>query len=167
MKKYWIIVLVLLLFTGCGHEEPMETVGDEWLIPANLPTAEMVIALPEDAAEQAMSGENGARLYFCDGYSLSVQTLPGGDLERSLQSLCGYGSEELTLLKTRSAGCRRFDWVWTSVGEGGDQIGRAALLDDGIRHYCVSVMADASRAGELEERWDPIFASLSLADQSP
>lgn len=164
MKKCWIMLLCLLLLSGCGTEEPMETVSDELLIPVLAPAKELVVPLPVEASQQVIWTQDSEKLYFCDGYSLAIQTLAAGDLERTVQSLCGYGTQELTILKTRHDDIRRYDWVWTSAGEGGDQIGRAAVLDDGSYHYCVSVMAEENQSGQLEQQWEKIFSSMSLSD---
>ena len=166
MKICCILLVMVLFLSGCQGAMPSETVSDELLIVTDAPMAELVVALPENAAEQTMVGENGDRLYFCDGYSLCIQTLKGGDLSQSLRGLCGYGPEEVSPVKTVSDGYKRYDWVWVSASEDGDQLGRAMLLDDGIYHYCVSVMADAAKAGELKTQWDAIFTSVSLAGQS-
>lgn len=166
MKVCCILLIMVLLLTGCQGAMPSETVSDELLIAVDAPMAEVVVVLPENAAEQTMVGDHGDRLYFCDGYSLCVQTLKGGDLSESLRSLCGYGPEEVSPVKTVSNGLKRYDWVWVSASEDGDQLGRAVLLDDGAYHYCVSVMADAAQAGKLEAQWDSIFSSVSLAGQS-
>lgn len=163
MKKCWILLIGLLLLCGCSGKQPMETVSDELLIPVLSPQKELILALPEEAAEQVLSTGEQNRLYLCDGYSLAVQTLEGGDLERTVHSLCGYGSEELTILKTWPNGTKRYDWVWTSASDGGDQVGRAAVLDDGHHHYCVSVMAEETLSGHLEQQWERIFSSLSLS----
>lgn len=166
MKVCCILLVTVLLLTGCQGAMPSETVSDELLIAVDAPMAEVVVALPENAAEQTMVGENGDRLYFCDGYSLCVQTLKGGDLSASLRSLCGYGPEKISPVKTVSGDLKRYDWVWVSTSEDGDQMCRAVLLDDGAYHYCVSVMADAAQAGALEEQWNSVFDSVSLAGQS-
>ena len=163
MKKCWILLIGLLFLSGCGGKQPLETVADELLIPVLAPQRELILSLPEDAAEQVLSVEESRRLYFCDGYSLSVQIFEGGDLERTVQNLCGYGTDKLTGMATRHQGTKRYDWAWTSASEEGARVGRAAVLDDGSYHYCVSVMAQETMSGQLGEPWERIFASLSLS----
>lgn len=164
MKKCWMMVLCLFLLCGCGADEPMETVGDELLIPVLAPAKELNIQLPEDVAKQVISSEDGESLYFGDGYSLAVQTLRSGDLERTVQAICGYEVQQLTIMGTRLGAHDRYDWTFACAGEGGNQVGRAAILDDGSYHYCVSVMADESCSGVLEQQWDKIFSSMSLSE---
>ena len=94
---------------------------------------------------------------------LTVQTFEAGDLEKTGREVCGYSSDALQLMQTRDGELRRIDWVWTCAGEGGDQIGRAMVLDDGSYHYCLTAMADADTVGSLEERWDRVFSSFSLS----
>lgn len=166
MKRCCILLILVLLMSGCQTEMPSETVSDELLIAVDGPMAELVLALPEEAAEQTMMGEDTDRLYFCDGYTLCVQTLKGGDLSASVRSLCGYDLEAVDLIKTPSDGVKRYDWVWTSASEDGDQLGRAVLLDDGVYHYCVSTMADTNGVGDLVAQWNSIFSSVNLLGQS-
>lgn len=161
MKKMFTIVLCALLLAGCSAEV-YETVDDELLQQVMAPAGELAIELPKSAAEQVMQSEKGGKLYFCDGYVLTVQTLKGGDMEKTVKSLCGFSTGNLPMVETVTSSYKRRDWVWTCAGEGGDQIGRAAVLDDGRYHYCVTVMADASAAGGLEQQWNELFGSLDI-----
>lgn len=162
MKKCCVVVLLALLLAGCGTKETFETVNDELVEPVMGSAAELSVELPPSAAAQAIQSEDGGKLYFCDGYVLTVQTLDGGDMERTAKALCGYGTESLEIMETATGSLRRRDWVWTSVGEGGDSIGRAMVLDDGDFHYCVTVMADAEVVGALDRQWNDLFSSVRI-----
>ena len=161
MKKCWIILLLAVLLSGCAAET-FETVNDEILQPVMAPVGKFNLDLPDSAAEAVMQNEEGGKLYLCEDYVLTVQTLTAGDMDRTVRSLCGFDSDHVSVMETSAGGVQRYDWVWTAIGEGGDQIGRAAVLDDGNYHYCVTVMADAETAGELEKEWNKMFASLTL-----
>lgn len=161
MKKFWIIVLCGILLTSCGAAPTFETVADDILQPAMAPVSEILLTLPEDAGTQVMQEENGDRVYLCDGYTVTVQTLNGGDMERTVRQLSGFSSERLTILETMSGDLVRRDWVWTAAGEEGDQICRAAVLDDGTYHYCVTAV------GERTDGWNEIFASVTLQRTVP
>ena len=100
---------------------------------------------------------------MCDDYMLSMQTLAGGDLNRTLKQITGYDKTQLTVLQTRAGDAEKYSCVWTAAGEGGDQVGRAVILDDGNYHYCVTVMADAAAAGELIPVWQELLATVSLS----
>lgn len=164
MRKCWSLILVtLLLLSGCATTQTSETVADEILQPAVSTQREVILTLPSGASKEVMESEDGGRLYFCDGYTMTVQILTGGDLNRSLESLCGYSADALTVLQTQDGAWKRQEWIWVSAGEGGEQLGRGALLDDGSYHYCLTVMADASEAGVLEAEWDAVFASFGIA----
>lgn len=164
MKKIWLWILPLLL-AGCGSAEVFEPVEDQYLIQT--PQAQLVsLEMPEEAAVTAM-GDAENVLYFCDGYVLSVQTLAGGDLDRSFRQLTGYGKDRLTVLKTGDGETDRYECAWSSTGETGDQVGRLVLLDDGTYHYAVSVMAEAEAAGALQDVWEWLLGSVTLADTAP
>lgn len=161
VKKYVIFLLVVILFSGCAAEDTFETVADEWAQSAAAPVADIILTLPEEAAAPVSQSENGA-LYQCDGYDILIQTLEAGDLDATLRTVTGYGKENLTVLETRSGGLKRYDLVWSSLGEAGEQVGRACILDDGNYHYALSVLGDAHRMGDFEAVWEALFSSYSL-----
>ena len=68
----------------------------------------------------------------------------------------------LTVLETRQGDIDRYDFVWTMAGETGDRLGRAAILDDGNYHYCMSVLRDAQNPKMSQIVWSDVFASFTL-----
>ena len=149
------------MLAGCAATGSFEQLQDVY-VPETLSEPAMIqLTLPADAAAQTLTGGSG-RLYFCDSYEIAVETLAGGDLDRTLQILTGCNRDDLTLLETGS-GEKRWETVWTAAGEGSQQVGRLLVVDDGSYHYCVSVMADALDAGALQESWEALFSSVVLS----
>ncbi len=163
MKKCWILAALILLLAGCGAEKTMETVNDENLQPVLAPQWQMIVDIPVDASVSVLQDSQQGKIYLCDGYTATVQTLSAGDLENTVRTLTGFGQEELTLMKTRTDGFTRYEWVWAAAGEGEDQVGRACVLDDGNYHYALTVMAGESQAGQLQKTWQELFDSFYLA----
>lgn len=163
MKKCWLILVLAVFLTGCGAQETFETVSDIYDAPAMAQMRQLEIALPKEAAVPSMENEDAGKIYLCNGYTLTVQTLAGGDLDRTMRQLTGFGREQLTVMETQVEGIDRYACVWSAAGEGGDQIGRAVILDDGSYHYAVTVMADSASAGELAEIWQEILKSAKLS----
>lgn len=161
LKKWWILLLPVLL-AGCAAEPVFEQVQDVYAGTVPVP-AEILMMLPEEASVRTGVQGDAGQLYFCDGYTLTTQTLEGGDLDRSLRTMTGYGAEDLTVLETDREGFRCVTCAWTSAGEGGDQVGRLVLLDDGAYHYVVTVMAPADRAGDLRDTWDSLLNRVTLS----
>lgn len=153
----------MLLLTGCAGVETIETVGDDVYIPAMAQVRQISLEVPDTAVVQAMEDDRTQKLYLCENYVLTVQTFSSGDMEKTVKELCGYGIDAVQLLQTREGELKRSDWVWTCIGEGGDQVGRALVLDDGNYHYCLTAMAEAAEAGELEEEWNRVFTSFALS----
>lgn len=162
MKKWITVLLLAFLLTGCGEQGEFETVGDLYT-PEALTPGTVSLTLPGDAAAQTFVGDGG-RLYLCDGYSVTVQTLQGGDLAKTLQAVTGFSSERLTVMETEKDGCRCYRFVWTAAGEGGDQIAQTVLLDDGNFHYAVTAMADSALSGKLSVTWQEIFRSVNISN---
>lgn len=162
MKKICWLLLVTVFLCGCSAEQTVERVYDELIIPAMAPAEELFVMVPEDAVRTALAGDDGAQLYFCEDYCLSLQTVPSGDLDRTVRGLCGFGTERLTMLETSQGGVKRWDWTWSCAGEAGDQVGRGMVLDDGDYHYCMTVLADEAKSGGLDEQWDRLFSAACL-----
>lgn len=163
MKKCWLgIVLATLMLAGCASEETFETVADEHIVPVSAAMREILVELPDAAASPAV--ESGSeRLYICEDYEINVQILDGGDLNRTIQTLSGYDREALTVMEREKSSYPCYEFVWASAGEGGDQLGRAMILDDGNYHYCVSVLGDAEKAAVNRVFWDEMFQSFTLS----
>ena len=158
MKKCLVIVAALLFLTGCAAQDVFETVADVYGEESVKPK-QILLELPEEGAESVITGSNGT-LYLCENYDITVQTLSGGDLNETFRALTGFPLDSLTVVQTLQTGMERYECVWTSVGEGGDSVGRAVVLDDGRFHYCVTVMTAAENAGKLQESWQELLGSV-------
>ncbi len=162
MKKICIIIAILLLLTGCGSAPAMETISDQLLQPVTATLQQVVADFPRDASVEVLQNTEYGKLYLCDGYTISVQTMASGDLKKTLKTLTGCDEDALTVIKTRQDECKRYECVWTASGEGEMQVGRACILDDGAYHYAITVMAGESLAGELTQTWESLFDSFRL-----
>ena len=165
MKKYLFILVCALCLSGCGKQPALETVTDEAWQPVSGTVYYPVVNLPEEAAAAAMESEDAGTLWLCDGYTVTLQTLPGGDLDRTVRETTGFSKDALCLMETKEAGIRRIQTVWASAGESGEQVGRLTVLDDGENHHVLTCMADAAQAGELTEKWRELMDTFSLTDQ--
>lgn len=162
MKRIVCVLVLVLVLSGCSAPV-YETMGnvvhvsdqDELLRPIKL-------ALSADAAVLTASGTD--LLYSCSGYSISLQTLPSGDLPATIRTISGYEPEQLTLVHSTCGDHSRYDWVWVAAGEEGEVLCRAAVLDDGHHHYSLCAYADADAVAELTELWNALFASFCLED---
>lgn len=162
MKRILMLLLVLLMMTGCSPAEVYETVKDEWIVPAAAQQREVHFDLAEEPVMPAMESDGGT-LYICGDYDVMYQTFPSGDLEDTVYQVSGFPKEELTLIQTGTGEVDKYEFVWTSAAEGGQQIGRATVLDDGDYHYVLSATMDAELAEEYQEIWNGIFESFKLA----
>lgn len=141
----------------------METVCDVYPQAAEVQARQILLSLPEEAAQPAMEREDGEKLYLCNGYELRVQTLPSGNLTGTLRTVTGFTEDEMTVIQTMDGENTRYDCVWCTVGETGDQVGRTAVIDDGSYYYCVSVLADSAEAGKLRQTWQTLLDSFFVA----
>lgn len=163
MRKLIVIGLLLLMLTGCKGEESFETMMDGTPEPVQAEKMHIMVNLPEDAAKQVMSSDESGSAYLCEDYVLTVQTLPGGDLSKTLLETTGFTPEKLPLIETVQGDIKRYVCVWTSLGENGAQVCRCTVLDDGNYHYVLTAMADEEKAGELSSGvWETVFSSFRL-----
>ena len=165
MKKLILMAGILLLLTGCNAQQTFETVDDAYIQPVSVQLRQMVLSLPEDAAALTVQSDEGGNLYFCDGYTITVQVMESGDLDKTLRQATGFGKDALRLVETENHSVKRYECVWVAAGEGEEQIGRAAVLDDGISHYVLTCMAGASNAEAVQEEWQGVFSSFRLMTQ--
>lgn len=162
MKKFLAILGLCLLLGGCASQETFETLLDAYEVSVMAELRQVELALPEDAVIETFEQEDVGKLYLCDGYSVAVQTMGSGDLNKTLYEATGFREEQLAIMKTKRGDVTRYDYTWCAAGEVEEQICRGVLLDDGSYHYVVTVMADASKAGELTATWQHILDSAKL-----
>ena len=158
MKRWLCMLLLAAMLSGCGAEETLETVSDEWLVPVMAQPREVSVRLPDNLVMPVMEQE-GRKLYMGQDYEIMLETMAAGDLRATIRSLSGYEQEQLTILETQQGDCSRYEFVWTTAGEQGDRLGRAVILDDGTYHYCMSVLRDPEESTVV---WRNVFSSFTL-----
>jgi hypothetical protein len=164
MKKCGIIVAAMLLLSGCSAQETLETISDMYFQSVMAEVRQVIVDVPKDAGVEVLQSDDGGKLYLCDGYTVTVQTMEAGDLNKTLLDVTGYAKEDLTMMQTRQDGVKRYECIWTAAGESETQVGRACVLDDGNFHYVITVMAGESVSGGLKQVWKDLFDSFRLVD---
>ena len=165
VKKLLAILLLAFILAGCGGEQTYETIGDV-LAPQETPLPlEVVVRIPEEAAAMVMTGEDGAKLYMCDDYFITIQTMPAGDMNAVFRELTGYSQENLQIMQSQFLGLDRYRLAWSAAGEGADQIGRATVYSDGNYCYALTAMAPADKAADLiAGAWQDLFDSFRAVE---
>ena len=163
MKRLLVIFSVLCL-AGCSKPS-YETVADVPVAEVSAPCRQIMVNIPEESAVLAGTDDTSGRIYDCGEFTMSVQTLPSGDLDETIFALTGYHREELQLIESVKNTEKRYDCVFTSAGEDGLNVGRVCILDDGNYHYAVSVLAPETSAGDCAGQWQDIYTSFQIADE--
>lgn len=164
MKKILCLALLVTLLTGCGASPALETIADEPVQSVSATAQQILLDLPSNAKLEAMGSETQDKLYLCDGFTVSVQTVEAGDLDRTLRTATGYGAEELTLMQTATAAGKCYRCVWAAAGEGQTQVGKTCVVDDGSYHYVLTVMVPEADAGKLAEQVQSVLDSFQVVD---
>lgn len=161
MKICWMMIIVAVLLCGCSAEETLETISDEVVAPVMAQPREITVRLPEGVVAPVMESDS-EQVYLCEDYEIVMETLSAGDLNATIQTLSGYTRDQLTVMETQADGIKRYEFVWAAAGEMGDRLGRAVVLDDGIYHYCMSVLRDAEGEERSQIVWNDVFSSFVL-----
>lgn len=162
MKKCMMVLLLPLLLTGCGAQETIETVADPMVEMIAPKPAEISVRLPDGAVAPVLDSD-AEQVYTAEDYEIIIETLSAGDLDATIQKICGYDRENLTVMETQQGDVKRYEFVWTSIGELGSRLGQGVILDDGNYHYCLSVLRDAQTRRNTQIVWSDVFESFTLA----
>lgn len=160
--KIVLLMLLAVLLAGCGKKEVYETVNDEMVQSVSAQPREILFDLAQEPVMPAMESDSGT-LYLCGDFDVLVHTCQSGDLQNTVREVSGFLPEELTVIQTGNGEVDRYEFVWTSATDLGQQIGRATVLDDGAYHYILSATVDAELIEEYQEIWNGIFESFQLA----
>ena len=160
--KIVTVILLAALLAGCGKTEVFETVHDDMVQSVSVHPREVFFDLAQEPVMPAMESDSGT-LYLCGDFDVVVHTCQSGDLQNTVKEVSGFLPEELTLIQTENGDVDKYEFVWTSATDLGQQIGRATVLDDGNYHYILSATVDAELMEEYQEIWNGIFESFQLA----
>ena len=89
MKKLAWILLMVVLLTGCSKKVALETVSDVWDVPTAAPMQQILLQLPPELSTPTMQNEETGALYLSDSYSVTVQTVDAGDLQKTIRNRHG------------------------------------------------------------------------------
>ena len=160
MKKLCVMTALICLLAGCAGESAMETVADE-IVLTQAQAKSIRVELPEETVLPVMQTDTG-KLYICRDFEVSVQTLPGGDLERTVTALTGFDRSAVTVMEQEAGELDRYDLVWSCAGELGPEVGRASIISDGSFHYCLAVMTPEENAREYQEIFNGMLESFTV-----
>lgn len=160
--KIFSLILLAILLTGCGKAEVYETVTDEAAQSVSAQPREVLFDLAQEPVLPVMESDSGS-LYLCGDFDVVHNICQSGDLDQTVREVSGFSSDELTLIQTGTGDVQRYEFVWTSATDLGQQIGRATILDDGNYHYILSATVDAELIEEYQEIWNGIFESFQLS----
>ena len=161
MKKLLIALIAMILLCGCAKQTSFETVNDVIDAPVMATNYKVELQLPEEAARPVLE-DGGEMLYRCENYTIMINQLDGGDVNRTLKQVTGMDAASLTVLKTVRNGFPCYRTAWATAGEEEQKICRCVILDDGTMHHAVTVMADCEIADSLHQQWIHVMDSVVL-----
>ena len=166
MKKWLCLLVMMFLLAGCGAQQTYETIADEEVESVMAAPRQILVDLPGDVLAPVLKTE-GEQVYLCQDYEIIIETRSAGDLRATVEALSGFSLDEVTMITSAQETGDRHEFVWACVGEAGDRIGRAVILDDGNYHYCMSVLRDAESKKVSQISWEDVFSSFRIAQETP
>ncbi len=161
--KILCVLSVVLLLCGCQWQQDYETMADSYIQPEVPAMGEVTLLLPTGAEVVTVENEQSGKLWLCEDYWVCLETSESGDLEETLHTLTGHDKAQLRPICLEKGQMKRYECVWLSAGENGDQINRAVILDDGNYHYALTLHTAAETAGELAQQWKNITATFAVS----
>ena len=95
MKKVWWILVAALLLCGCAQAPTFETLGDDMQAPVMQQQKQVSLTIPD--ASEKIQGSTGT-IYICEDYTVTVEVLSSGNIGATMQSITGFGPEDLTVV---------------------------------------------------------------------
>ena len=163
MKRLCVLVCLCVLFAGCGKQKQYETLSDPCFTEQQQAPGVILISVPYDLAAPVIQTESGDRLYIGDDYTVTIQTMTGGDLDATLKSCTGFERDRLTVLETEKDGMKRYDCAWTAAAEESQSVGRITILEDADYHYVLTVTAPGSKIDAMTAAWAELSDSFCVS----
>ena len=111
MKKMCIVLLLALLLTGCGGNNTRETISDNHDVPTMVEMKNLSVELPNHLSTPVLESQTAGKLYICDDYWVSVQTVAAGDLAQTVYNITGMQKDKLDILQSRQGEVKCADQV--------------------------------------------------------
>lgn len=159
----WImIVFAVVMFGGCGQEQDAqgESVQDATELRKGPAKYDMAMGLPSDG--QAIFEDETCQVFSQEDVTVTTQIMQADSLEVLLKELTGMDQQRLTVMKTWQDEMPRYDLTWVSAGEGGLNVYRSAILDDGQSYYVATASVPEECAGKNTQRMEDWISTLVL-----
>lgn len=158
MKRVALLVILFLLFSGCGKTEVYETVDDN--VPvcavADAPCT-IAVKLPHNVIVTAHDG-SGTLYEAPDGaYSILTKIMVSDSFDSAVYALSGFAQPQLRI--DSEDACQ---FAWCTAGELGEMVCRAKIYrqDDYYYALCFSLREGLGR--EYNGLLNRVFASFEL-----
>lgn len=165
MRKWMLFWAAALLLSGCAAEPVYETIGDVCgnTEPVAAP-GEITFAPPDGAARETSADGSGRNIYTVGAWEIWTQVYPGGDIRATMEQITGLGAQALTVMERQANGMACYETAWTTTGENGSLVGRAAVMDDGNYHYCLGLLVPEDQAEGIGEVFSQLLTTVTVTN---
>ncbi len=164
MMRRFLVLLLVLLLSGCGAAQPVVYERVEDVVPvSSLEDApyEIEVQLPGDALE--LSRDAGGSVYEAENgaYTICTRVLVSDSLDAAVYTLSGFAQPQIRV-DTADAGRQSCQFAWCSAGEEGSVVCRAKVLREGDYCYALCFNLKEGLGREYNECINEVFASFTL-----
>ena len=165
MRKAGLALAMALLLTGCGAKtvEPAEYVEDGISETPSEPYA-IVFGVPQDAVQTTFGEESSFEVYEASNgdYMITTEVMEATTVEEAIESISGFPADQLTVLKLQRFPMPEYHFAWSSSGEEGETVSRAALIAAEDYYYVMTMTERAGLGETYKETSDYVFSTFGL-----
>ena len=165
MRKMGLALALALLLTGCGAKtaEPAEYVKDG-VSEALSDPYEIVFGVPQDAVQTTFGEADSIEVYEASNgdYMITTEVMEATTVEEAIESISGFPAEQLTVLKLQRFPMPEYHFAWSSSGEEGETVSRAALIAAEDYYYVMTMTERAGLGDAYKETSDYVFSTFGL-----
>ena len=168
MRKMGLALALLLLLTGCQAktEATAEYVEDGLETSLTAPYL-IVFGVPEDTVQTTLADETDTEVYEAANgdYTIVTEVLAATSVEEAIRQISGIPAERLNILKLQRFPMPEYHFAWSSSGEDGETVSRAALIAAEDYYYVMTMTQKTGLGDVYRDTADYVFSTFGLAPQ--
>ena len=168
MKKVCFVLVLLLLLTGCQAKKETTTEYVEDGIEADQALPYLIVfGIPEEATQTTFGEETRADVYEAANgdYTIVTEVLKATSVDEAIEAISGIPAERLNIVQLQRFPMPEYHFAWSSTGEEGDSVSRAALIAAEDFYYVMTMTQKTGLGDTYRDTADYVFSTFGLEPQ--